>query len=261
MFDRLVESTNERRSARTWIFFAASSVTWSVVLASVAIAGVFMADARLDADFDRLNVLVPPPHSAPPSPRARSSEPIKPKNPAPVLGLIAIVRHNETIAPPRPPAPNGGVSYPGGTDNGDPRATGPGEPFGTDPVGLGKTPGGTAIPVPAPPAPSSDLAADARATPAPRRPKHIGVISGLATRRVEPPYPELAKAIGAQGSVVVSVTVSETGRVLEANAVSGHPSLRQASIDAARRWQFSPTMLNGIPVKVIGTITFNFRKS
>lgn len=258
MFDRLVESTNERRSARTWFFFAVSSVVWSVVLAGVAIAGVMLAEAKLDADFSNL-ISLPVTQSSPAPPRTRHREPSRQKDPSPAASFVAIVRQSETVAPPRPPAPFSGPIVPGATDNGDPYATLPGVPGGPNTEGEGRTDGGAPIPVPAPPQPSTTAAAETSPA-APPRPKHMGVISGLATRRVEPPYPPMAQSIGIQGAVVVSVTVSETGRVLEAHAVSGHPTLRQASIDAARRWQFSPTMLNGIPIKVIGTITFNFKR-
>ena len=258
MFDRLVESTNERRNARTWIFFAASSVTWSVVLAGVAIAGVIMADARLDADFNRLS-LVPVTHSASAAPRRRTPQQSESKAPA-TNQLTVVTQPSEFVRPPQPAAFTG-QSLPFSTDDGDPYATKIGDPGGGGGGDGEQVAGGGRNPVPVPPQPPADPIEEKKVAPAPPRPKHIGVITGLATRRVEPPYPELAKAIGAQGAVVVSVTVSETGRVLEANALSGHPSLRQASLDAARRWQFSPTMLNGIPVKVIGTITFNFKKS
>ena len=81
MFDRLVESTNERRGARTWFFFAVSSVVWSVVLAGVAIAGVMLADAQLAADFGRL-ALVPVAPSAPAAPRTRAARPSEARPPA-----------------------------------------------------------------------------------------------------------------------------------------------------------------------------------
>ena len=52
--------------------------------------------------------------------------------------------------------------------------------------------------------------------------------------------------------------ISEEGRVIEATTVSGHPLLRNAAMEAARKWVFKPTMLNGIPVKVQSTLTFLF---
>lgn len=259
MFDRLIESTNERRLARTWFFFAASSVTWSVVLAGVAIAGVFLADAKLDADFERIS-LVPISQPSPAAPRTPSPAPDQQREAAPSSTFVAIVRPSETVLPPRPPSPYSGPIVPGAINGGDPTATGPGLPDGTVPGGSGNGGDGPVVPVPTPPQPSNDVAKVTQSPP-PARLKHIGIINGLATSRVEPPYPELARSANVQGAVVVSVTVSETGRVLEAHVISGHPMLRQVSVDAARRWKFSPTILNGTPTKVTGTITFNFRRT
>jgi TonB family protein len=96
----------------------------------------------------------------------------------------------------------------------------------------------------------------------PQPPKIIrksgGVLQGSATRRVEPAYPPLAKAAQISGSVVVEVTIDEEGNVFSARAISGHPLLKDAAVAAARGWTFSPTRLQEVPVKVIGTITFNF---
>src|SRR5690242_9242815 len=114
------------------------------------------------------------------------------------------------------------------------------------------------------------FAAQALSTPAraaqqerPEPPKIIrksgGVLQTSAARRVEPVYPPLAKAARVAGAVVVEVTVDEEGNVTAARAISGHPLLKSAAVTAARGWQFTPTKLNGTPVKVIGTITFNFQ--
>jgi protein TonB len=62
------------------------------------------------------------------------------------------------------------------------------------------------------------------------------------------------------GAVVVEVTIDEQGNVAAARVLSGHPLLRDVCLSAARAWKWRPTMLNGSPVKVIGTITFNFQK-
>jgi TonB family protein len=85
-----------------------------------------------------------------------------------------------------------------------------------------------------------------------------GVLNGKAISKPQPPYPALAKAARAQGTVVVQVTVDETGGVTSAKAVSGHPLLQQAAIAAARQAKFSPTLLSGKPVKVSGVLTYNF---
>ncbi len=88
--------------------------------------------------------------------------------------------------------------------------------------------------------------------------KSGGVLAGEATERANPTYPPLAKAARVSGSVVVEVIIDESGGIISARAVSGHPLLRDSAVNAARGWRFKPTLLSGEPVKVIGTITFNF---
>ncbi|HVG21152.1 MAG TPA: TonB family protein [Blastocatellia bacterium] len=88
--------------------------------------------------------------------------------------------------------------------------------------------------------------------------KSGGLLQGSVTRRVEPVYPPLAKAAQVSGAVVVEVTLDEEGNVISARAISGHPLLKDAAVAAAREWKFSETKLRGEPVKVVGTITFNF---
>ena len=85
-----------------------------------------------------------------------------------------------------------------------------------------------------------------------------GVLNGKATNLVKPPYPPAARAVRASGAVNVQVTVDETGDVIAASAVSGHPLLRAAAVQAARSSKFSPTMLSGKAVKVTGVIVYNF---
>ena len=96
-------------------------------------------------------------------------------------------------------------------------------------------------------------------TPKPA-PKTIsgGVVNGKATNLVKPPYPAAARAVRAAGAVNVQVTIDENGNVISASAVSGHPLLRAAAVQAARSSKFSPTMLSGQAVKVTGVIVYNF---
>lgn len=91
-------------------------------------------------------------------------------------------------------------------------------------------------------------------------PKQIsgGVLNGKAISLPKPPYPPAARAVRASGSVHVQVLVDESGNVVSASAVSGHPLLRAAAVSAARGAKFNLTMLSGQPVKVSGVITYNF---
>lgn len=110
---------------------------------------------------------------------------------------------------------------------------------------------------------NADDAGDAAPPPAPPKkvvPKQIsgGVLNGKATSLPKPPYPPAARAVRASGAVSVQVLIDESGNVVSASAVSGHPLLRAAAAQAARGAKFSPTMLSGQPVKVSGVITYNF---
>lgn len=85
-----------------------------------------------------------------------------------------------------------------------------------------------------------------------------GIINSKAISKPSPVYPPAAKAAHVSGMVAVQVEVGEDGRVVSAEAVSGPWPLREAAEDAAREAQFSPTRLSGQPVRVSGTITYNF---
>ena len=85
-----------------------------------------------------------------------------------------------------------------------------------------------------------------------------GVLDSKAVSKPRPAYPSLAKAARASGTVTVRVTVDETGSVVSAAAVSGHPLLRAAAVAAAKQAKFAPTLLNEKPVKVSGVLTYDF---
>ena len=91
-----------------------------------------------------------------------------------------------------------------------------------------------------------------------RPPISGGVLNGKAISLPKPPYPPVARAAKASGTVVVQVTVDENGNVTAARAVSGHPLLQAAATAAARAAKFNPTKLSGQPVKVTGVITYQF---
>jgi TonB family protein len=78
-------------------------------------------------------------------------------------------------------------------------------------------------------------------------------LQGYVVVRVEPTYPDSAKLARATGEVVVQVKINEEGIVISARATSGHPLLQGAAVEAARKWNFHPK-----PVKIVGTIIFNF---
>lgn len=86
-----------------------------------------------------------------------------------------------------------------------------------------------------------------------------GVINGRAILKPAPQYPEAARSARQEGTVVIQVSVNEAGNVVAACAISGPPLLLEDSELAAYAWRFEPTRLGGVPVRVRGTITFNFK--
>lgn len=118
----------------------------------------------------------------------------------------------------------------------------------------------TAIPAAPQAAPAlRTLNANQNMPPAPpRAPISGGVLNGKATSLPKPAYPAIARAAHASGAVNVRVLVDESGNVLTALAVSGHPLLQASAVAAARQAKFKPTLLSGQPVKVSGIIVYNF---
>lgn len=85
-----------------------------------------------------------------------------------------------------------------------------------------------------------------------------GDLNERAISKPAPLYPPIARAARADGTVTIQVLVDETGRVVTARAVSGHPLLQAASQEAALKAFFTPLTLSGRYVKMSGTITYNF---
>lgn len=71
-------------------------------------------------------------------------------------------------------------------------------------------------------------------------------------------FPAAAKAVKAGGVVRVQVTVGEKGDVVDAFAVSGHPLLQSAAVEAAKKSIFNPTLVKGRATRIFGSILYNF---
>jgi len=84
-----------------------------------------------------------------------------------------------------------------------------------------------------------------------------GVVNSRAINLAKPPFPDAARGRFG-GMVIVQVTIDENGKVAEAEAICGFKVFAEVSVRAARESIFTPTMLNGVPVKVTGVIVYNF---
>ncbi len=249
MFDSLVESAKHGQdNVRTGKFMLVTTLIYVVGLVSVAVGTIVWMNPNLVDALDVSSMLAPPPPPAAPPPAAQQ---VVVRNIPEVTTFSAPIKPPEKIPDPttvqsRPVVTAVSQGVPGGV---------PGGVTGGVPGGVVGSKGDDAPPPPPPPPP--------KPTPEPTPvPKKInvsgGVLQGSAIKKPAPAYPPIAKAARAAGAVQVQVTISEDGRVIDAQVVSGHPLLRDAAVQAARQWVFKPTELSGVPVKVQGVLTFNF---
>ncbi len=85
-----------------------------------------------------------------------------------------------------------------------------------------------------------------------------GVIPPQKVIDVRPIYPVSAQDAKVQGAVVITATIDPTGEVTNARVLRSIPALDHAALEAVRRWRFTATLLDGMPVLVIMTMTVNF---
>ena len=93
-----------------------------------------------------------------------------------------------------------------------------------------------------------------------RDPVPVGGVIRPPTRvvYVQPVYPQMAIAARIEGTVILQAVIDEKGRVRELRVLRGHPLLDDAAIQAVKKWQFTPTLLNGTTVAVVMTVTVAF---
>jgi TonB family protein len=137
-------------------------------------------------------------------------------------------------------------------------------PSTTNPTPAPKISIPAAEPRPASPPPASTQQSDAHGnTPAASGSQdsqltNVGSLLDKATQKVSPNYPAIARNAHVTGVVTVYLEIDEQGAVTAINRTDGPPLLRQAAVDAARKWKFKPTIIEGKPARVLGFIVFNF---
>ena len=96
--------------------------------------------------------------------------------------------------------------------------------------------------------------------PPPQAPVRVGgnIRPPTKIKDVKPVYPSIAQSARVQGVVIIEATIGPDGKVNDARVLRSIPLLDQSALDAVRQWQFTPTLLNGVPVPVIMTVTVNF---
>jgi len=130
--------------------------------------------------------------------------------------------------------------------------------FDAVPTGSGLVIAGVGDPVSdglglAPPPPASR-------PPAPLPPVRVGSVirPPQKVHHVAPSYPPIAQAAKISGVVIVEALIAEDGSVRDVKVLRSVPLLDTAATDAVRQWRFTPTLLNGVPVQVIMSVTVTF---
>ena len=111
---------------------------------------------------------------------------------------------------------------------------------------VGGIPGGVPEAPPPPPPPPAPVRVGGNIQP----PKKV--------KDVDPVYPPIAQSARVQGVVILEATIGPDGRVQDVKVLRSIPLLDAAAIDAVKQWVYTPTLLNGVPVPVIMTVTVNF---
>ena len=96
--------------------------------------------------------------------------------------------------------------------------------------------------------------------PPPTQPVRVGgnIKTPTKVKDIKPVYPPIAQSARVQGVVIIEATIGADGSVQNARVLRSIPLLDQAALDAVKQWQFTPTLLNGVPVPVIMTVTVQF---
>src|SRR5918993_3499982 len=86
--------------------------------------------------------------------------------------------------------------------------------------------------------------------PPPSGPTKVGdnVAQPAVIKHVPPVYPPIAQSARVSGAVGLEGMIGAHGKVKNARIIKSIPLLDQAAIDAVKQWEYTPTVLGGVPV-------------
>ena len=229
-----VTDPSVRVGSRQWYVVPLSIAAHVVILGALVIIPLMAADVLpTPPAMMAFAVAAPPPPPPPPPPPA----------PAAAVPKVQPVQANPAAAPIEAPSeikPESSVAataaegVAGGVEGGVPGGV------------VGGVVGGLPEAPPPPPPPQAPVRVGGNIR-APQKRKHVN-----------PVYPPIAQSARVQGVVIIEATIGPDGKVKDAKVLRSIPLLDQAALDAVRQWEFTPTLLNGVPVPVIMTVTVNF---
>lgn len=87
-----------------------------------------------------------------------------------------------------------------------------------------------------------------------------GIVKSKATYLAKPVYPPTARALRIGAQVNVRITIDKNGDVISAKAETGDSLFHKYAEEAALKSKFTPTTMDGVPIKVNASLTFNFTR-
>jgi protein TonB len=254
MFEQTFVHTGKTRSGWTILVAAVGQVLLVIVFILLPMIYFEVLPVATLQSF-----LVAPPPPPPPPPPPAAAPPVKVVKVIPrqfdagkLMAPKIIPKEIATIREEELPPPTAGVA---GVVGGVPGGVAGGTPGGVLGGIIGSVPSAAPPPPPPPPAKKEVVQQVQRIK--------IGgsVQQAKLIRQPRPVYPPLAKQARISGTVQLSAVIAKNGTIQELKAVSGHPLLIPAALEAVRQWVYQPTLLNGEPVEVQTTIDVNFTLS
>jgi protein TonB len=97
--------------------------------------------------------------------------------------------------------------------------------------------------------------------PPKQEPVRVGghIKSPKKIENVPPVYPDIARQARVEGMVILEAIIDPRGNVTNLRVLKSVPLLDKAAIESVKQWKYEPTLLNGIPVPIVMTVTVAFR--
>ena len=106
---------------------------------------------------------------------------------------------------------------------------------------------------------STSTGAPSRVSGPARGPAAPGVIrEPVKIKDVRPRYPPDAQRARISGMVLLEAVIDRRGKVDDIRVLRSVPELDRAAVEAVSQWEYSPTLLDGVAIPVIMTITVTF---
>jgi protein TonB len=241
-FPQLVVSSSSAERNRRALTLPVSLSVHAMMIASILLVPLLSHETLPDPAAG-VRVFFAEPAAMPPPPPPPAARPAAVSRPA---AVPASLRAASFVAPIETP-----VEVP--TDDGFDLGVEGGQPGGVEGGVPGGVVGGVVGGLPDLPAPP----------PAAPRVVRVGgdVKPPAKIKHVDPLYPPLARLANIEGTVILECVINPLGQVVDIKVLRSWPMLDGAAVEAVRQWRFTPTLMNGIPVSAVMSVTVRFTLS